>query len=203
VPVQAHGRLVDTEQLREAAVGKALALQAAQFGRLDRLERATGKRLLGQHDVLDLGQEPGVDLRQLEELLLRVALAERLADVPDALGAGVRKFVLQILAIGLDLVETVHADFKTAQRLLEGFLERAPHRHDLTDRLHLRSEAVVGLREFLERKARNLGHDIVDRGLERRRGRTAGDVVLQLIEREADGELGCDLRDRESGRLRS
>ena len=74
-------------------------------------------------------------------------------------------------------VEAVDADLEPAQRLLQRLLERAADRHHLADRLHLRGQAVVGLREFLEREARHLGDDVVDRRLERRRRRAAGDVV--------------------------
>src|SRR5690606_34559026 len=52
-----------------------------------------------------------------------------------------------------------------------------------------------------EGKAGDLGDDIVDGGLERRRGGTAGDVVLQLIERVADRETRRDLGDGEAGGL--
>ena len=39
---------------------------------------------------------------------------------------------------------------------------------------------------FSNVKRGNLGHDVVDRGLERRRRRTARDVILQLVQRVAD-----------------
>ena len=45
-----------------------------------------------------------------------------------------------------------------------------------------------------------LVHDVVDRRLEAGRG-LAGDVVADLVEPVADGELGGDLGDREAGRL--
>ena len=99
-------------------------------------------------------------------------------------------------------VEAVDADLEPAQRLLQRLLEGAADRHHLADRLHLRGQPVVGLRELLEREARHLGDDVVDRRLEGRRRRAAGDVVAQLVERVADGELGGDLGDREAGRLR-
>ncbi len=60
----------------------------------------------------------------------------------------------------------------------------------------------LGAGEFLEREARDLGDDVVDGRLERRRRRAAGDVVGDLVERVADRELGRDLGDREAGRLR-
>ena len=72
--------------------------------------------------------------------------------------------------------------------------------HDLADALHLRAEPAVGAGELLEREARPLHDDVVDGRLER--GARAGDVVRELVEREADGELGGDLRDRIAGRLR-
>ena len=47
----------------------------------------------------------------------------------------------------------------------------------------------VGAGELLEGEARDLGDDIVDGRLERGRGRAAGDVVVEFVERVADGEL--------------
>ena len=51
--------------------------------------------------------------------------------------------------------------------------------------------------QLLERPARELGDDVVDRRLERRR-RLARDVVAHLVEPVPDRELGGDLRDRET-----
>lgn len=98
-------------------------------------------------------------------------------------------------------VETNFAGFQAAQRLLQRFLEGATHRHHLAHRLHLGGETGIGLRELLEREARDLGDDVVDRRLERGRRLAAGDLVLQLIQRIAHRQLGGDLGDREAGRL--
>ena len=64
----------------------------------------------------------------------------------------------------------------------------------------VRGQRRVGAGELLEREPRHLDHDVVERRLEGRR-RLAGDVVGDLVEGVADGELGGDLRDREAGRL--
>ena len=93
------------------------------------------------------------------------------------------------------------ADLQRAHRLLEALLEGAADRHRLAHRLHLGRELVVDARELLEGEARDLGHHVVDRGLEARR-RLARDVVADLVERVADGQLGRDLRDREARGLR-
>src|SRR3546814_2270743 len=94
----------------------------------------------------------------------------------------------------------ITADFEPAHRLVQRLLEVATHRHHFADRLHLRGQTRVGLREFFEGEARNLGDDIIDARLERCRRRAARDVVLELIKRIADRELGGDLGDREPGR---
>jgi hypothetical protein len=58
---------------------------------------------------------------------------------------------------------------------------------------------VVGAGELLEREARPLDDDVVDDRLEG--GARARDVVLELVERVADGELRRDLRDGVAGGL--
>ena len=87
-----------------------------------------------------------------------------------------------------------------AHRLLERLLEGAADGHHLAHRLHLGGQRLVGLGELLEGPARDLHHAVVDRRLERGR-RLAGDVVADLVERVADGELGRDLGDGEAGGL--
>ena len=88
-----------------------------------------------------------------------------------------------------------------AQRLPERLAEGAADAHRLADRLHLRAERAVGARELLEREARELDDDVVERRLEAGRRRLR-QVVRDLVERVADRELRGDLRDRVAGRLR-
>ena len=90
---------------------------------------------------------------------------------------------------------------KRADGLQVRLLEGASDCHCLAHGLHLRAETFVCTWEFLEREARHLDDDIIERRLEAG-GRHFGDVVLQLVERIAHGEKGGDLRDREARRLR-
>ena len=99
------------------------------------------------------------------------------------------------------IIEAGKAGLQAAQRLLQAFLEGAADRHHLADGLHRGGERRIGAGEFLEGEARDLGDDIVDGRLEGGRRGAAGDVVLQLIERVADGQPGCDLGDGKAGRL--
>ncbi len=135
-------------------------------------------------------------------LVQRHADRQRVGDIPQALRARVGQLVRDRVGVDGLQVEAVDSGLQPAQRLLQRFLEGAADRHHLADRFHLRRQPVVGLLEFLEGEARHLGDDVIDRRLERRRGLPAGDVVLQFVERVADGELGGDLGDREAGRLR-
>jgi len=92
--------LVGAEQFGQAPIRKTLALELTQLIGLDGLHRTSGKRLLGQYNVLDLREEPGVYLGQVEYLFAGVTLAEGLADVPDTLRTRIDEFVLEIFAIG-------------------------------------------------------------------------------------------------------
>ena len=88
-----------------------------------------------------------------------------------------------------------------APRLEEGLAERAADPHRLAHRLHLRPQRRVRARELLEGEARELDDDVVERRLEARGGRP-GQVVRDLVQRVPDRELGGDLRDRITRRLR-
>ena len=90
---------------------------------------------------------------------------------------------------------------QAAQCLLQGFLEGAPNRHRLPDRLHLGGQERLGLREFLEREARNLGHDVIQGRLERAWRRAVRDVVAEFVQRVANGQAGRHLGDRKAGGL--
>ena len=59
----------------------------------------------------------------------------------------------------LRLVGTRPPCLQRAQAFLQAFLERAPDGHRFADAFHLRGERGVGLREFLEGKARPAKRD--------------------------------------------
>ena len=92
------------------------------------------------------------------------------------------------------------ADFQRAQAFLQAFLEGAADGHGFADAFHLRGERGVGLRKFLEGKARNLGDDVINGRLEAGGG-FARDVVLDFVEQVADGEFGGDFGDGKAGGL--
>ena len=207
-PVFADADLVATEQVRDAIVRKTLALQIAHLVRVDRVEPASGQAGFELDQFFDLHQEPRIDGGMIENLFEAVARTKSIGDIPDPLCTRQTQLlavqVFEILRIHIlvdDLVEPVHAGFESAQGFLKGLLEIASDRHNLANRLHLCRQSIIGLREFLEGKPRNLGHDIVDARFERGRGCAAGDIVLELVQRIAYRQLGRDLGNRESGGL--
>ena len=89
-------------------------------------------------------------------------------------------------------------DLGAAQRLQQRGFKAVGDRHDLAGRFHLRAEPVRCTRKFLERKLRHLHRNIVQSGLKCRRC-FAGDLIRDLIQPVADGDLCGDLCDRVSG----
>ena len=81
---------------------------------------------------------------------------------------------------------------------MQGFVDGAADGHDLTHRFHGGGQVGDGAGEFFKGEAGDFRDDIVD-GRFKRRGRDLGDVIVQLIQRVADGEFGGDFRDGEAG----
>ena len=191
-------------QRRQPAVGKAHALQPPQpFGVL---REAIGlDELFRGDDLLELAQEPWIVACQRVDLLDREAFAEGLADEQQPIGrAAAERSGDRIAPSAFQFdhaVEPVEPGFKAAQRLLQAFLEIAADRHHLADRFHRSRQLGFRALELLEGEARDLGDDIIDSRLERRRG-GAGDLVGDLVERVADRQLGRDAGDGKARRFR-
>ena len=84
---------------------------------------------------------------------------------------------------------------ETPERLVQRRAERPVDGHHLARGLHLAAERPVGGRELVEREARQLDDDVVERGLEGGDGR-AGHDVRDLGEPAPDRDLGRDPGDR-------
>ncbi len=193
---------------REPRVGKAHRLQAAHA---ERVLRQAVLLDLAFHldDAAHLGEEPGIDLAGGEDLLVGPAEPHRLRELQQAIrrrraqcGADRVLVVAAAKPLDLDLVEAGEPGLEAAQRLLQAFLKGAADRHHFADRLHRGGQRGGGAGKFLEGKARDFRHHVIDGRLERGRRSAAGDVVGDFVERIADRELGGDLGDRKSRRLR-
>jgi hypothetical protein len=96
-------------QVREATIREALALERMERVAIEIAEGLLLDLELGVDQVLDLHQEPRVDLREAVDVLERHSHAERIRHVPEALAARVRELVLDLVHVhGLE-VEAVDA----------------------------------------------------------------------------------------------
>src|SRR6185503_12722722 len=142
------------------------------------------------HNLLNLHQEPAVDLGEVEDLVDGEAGAEGVANEEDAFGVGHAQFATnnvarKDVAVAVDFradaprfdvaAQADAADFEGAQAFLEALLERAPDGHRFAHALHLRGQRGIGLVKFLEGEPRDLGDDVINRRLEAGR-RFARDV---------------------------
>jgi len=190
-------------KVRDLLVGEAGALGRAEIPFAHLTERRLPDLLFQCPQVRNLIEEPRVDLRDVVHLFHARALPKRMAHVQQGVPMGhlqalAHRVRVRVRAVG---PEARVADLQALPGLLQALVEGTADGHDLADRFHLCGEFFVDPLEFVEVEAGNFGHYVVERGLEAG-ARVAGDLVGQLVERVADGELGGDLRNRVAGGLR-
>ena len=178
------------------------------------------QKLLGEHWGVDkllaeghqrsqLSNEPGINARGLMYLIYRSAEAKGQLDVIHAALGWALQVLEHRLQVGSPLSgevlirlgpETIRLVFQRTHDLIEARDVVTADAHGLAHRLHGGSQGVIGTRELLKSKARGLDNDVVQGGLEGGLG-LAGDVVLHLVQGVADGELGRQLSNWETGGL--
>ena len=89
------------------------------------------------YDVLQLAEEPRVNLRQFKDTVDCVAFFQSLGDGEHTQVGGVRQFVIQIIEFHIVIAhKAVHTLTYHTQTFLDNLLERAADRHDFAHRLH-------------------------------------------------------------------
>lgn len=163
-------------------------------------EAANLLKLLGAvNNVLQLVEEPLVDLGQLVHAINRVVLVKHglTNGQPSAVGG-----VLELEVEVLELV-TLEADkprVDLADGLLERLLKGTADSHNLTDRLHGTADIALDVLEFGQIPSGDLGNDIIKRGLEVG-GRGLGHGVGKLGQAVAQADLGCGVGQGVTGGL--
>ena len=207
------GILVGNEDRRQLTIADACAFQRTQHVGRGPTQSAQSRRADQFDDLRKLGQEPGIDVRELVQLFHGPTATERAKDRPHAPIRRHAQFALQSAGLFLGRQLSVRrlgylgeqqptlAELERAEGLHEGFLERAADRHHLAHRLHLRRQGPVGAWELLECPPRHFDDDVIDGRLEGGGGQPR-DVVGNLVEVVAEREFCRDLRNREPGRLR-
>ena len=195
-------------QVGELCVGEAHLLRTLPAASTQLARRSFGQRNAFLGDAQHLIEEPWVDLGHLVQFFDRLTATQECFELENPLGCFDRRLREQFVEIHLVqrfltgvTVQAESSQFEASQALLERFGEGSSNRHCFADRLHLGEEDAGRAGELLERPARQLGYDIVDRRLKTRRG-LLGDVVRNFIEGVANGQTCRDLCDRESRRFR-
>jgi len=207
----AHVQLGAPPDGRQLPVREAALLGLAEQAVVARLQAGhPPQRALHLDDLEEIVEEPRVHAAQLVDLLDRHAVLHGVTEMPEALVVGAGQAAAHVVhtrlvrrapeVLGV-APEAEAAHLQPPEGLLEGLLEGAPDGHGLAHALHLRGEIGAGLGEFLEGEAGDLDDYVVDRRLEAGLGQ-ARDVVGQLVQAVADGQLGGDLGDGEAGGLR-
>src|SRR5690606_11285360 len=184
--------------LADLRVGEAELFGGAQQVRVEAGRGGEFAGLLVQPE--DLVEEPRVDLGGLVEFRDRGPGPQGLLDLAQPVFAGGPDRPQQLLFVPGVSCPGEGAAFllQRPHGLLQRFGEGPADRHDFADRLHGGGQAGVGAGELLEREPRHFDDDVVQGRLEAGQ-RLGGDVVGDLVEGVADGELGRDLRDGEPG----
>src|SRR5712675_659407 len=100
MPRSAHFRLARVEQVGKPPVGETLALEHAQHWRIHFREPLVVELHFEIDDLLDLREEPGIDMRELVHLFQRESVLERIAHVPDALRSRFAQLLFYFFAVG-------------------------------------------------------------------------------------------------------
>ena len=177
---------------RYLEVGEAVALGLAQQVGAN-VPTLPFHLLVNVDDVLELLQEPAVNLRQLMDVLNGVLRqVHGLRNDEDAL---VGRLTQRRINIGnlqfLVLHETMHPLPYHAQTFLYGFLEGTADGHHLTHRLHAGAQLLVHATELREVPARNLTYYVVQSRLKEGAG-GLGHAVVQFKQSVAHAQLGSD-----------
>ena len=156
--------------------------------------------LVDLDNVLELVQEPLVNLGQVVELVDSVAKVEhRVGDGEKSSIGVVGQGSGQVLGFPVG-VETGKVGVDLSDSLLQRLLEGSSDGHDLTDRLHGGSDVSLDVLELGQVPLGDLGDNVVERGLETGRG-GLGDSVRQLGESVAKSNLSGGVGERVSSGL--
>ena len=199
-PASADIVLSRSDQKSDLLVGESKLLGPEHHFLLDTEEATDLLQLVVAIDnVLELVQEPLVNLGQVMDLVHGVVLVEHgLTNGQPTSVSGVLQNLIQVLE-GVTL-ETEEPGVNLTDSLLERLLEGTTNGHDLTDGLHGASNVPVDMLELAQIPSGDLGDDVVQTGLEVGGG-GLGDCVGELRESVAQPDFGSSVGQRVTGSL--
>ena len=164
------------------------------------LERRGLDLLVHLNDVLELEEEPSVDLGQVVQLLDIVAeVQHRVGDGEESPVVVLRQGGVHVLRLPVG-VETCKVGVNLSDGLLQRLLESSADGHDLSNGLHGRSDVSLNVLELGQIPLGDLGDNVVEGRLEASSG-GLGDRVGKLGQGVAKSDLGGGVGKRVSGGL--
>ncbi len=155
-------------------------------------------------ELLNLLQEPEINLGDFMNAADGDAHLHRIVKheypIPGSMFELVKDGILICDALAVR-AQAISTDLEGLGGLVQSLLEAASNAHHLAHGLHLQAQAAVCPFKLVEVPTGDLHDDIVQGGLEIRRG-GLGDLVAQFIQGVADGELGGNFGDGVAGRFR-
>ena len=148
-------------------------------------------------EVLQLVQKPPVDLGDVVDSVVRHATLEGFVHAEGALGVLHMQMLDDFLGRELFKVgqgHCVQTQLGGGNRLHHGVFKAVADRHNLAGRHHLGTQRLVGVDELVKRPFGVFYNDVVQRRLKAGAG-FAGDIVGDLVQRVAEGDLGGNLGD--------
>ena len=179
----ADGVFVGAEGASDALVGEPVAFRLRQLLDGNAIDGFLLYLSLEIDELLDLLQEPGVDLGHVVNLFDRVAAGESEADVVEAIGRRGDQSLIDQIGIEFLLAEFL-AGLETADGLRECVLECAADGHDFACTLHCTPNLFRYTWELLQIPAGHFHDQVIQRRLEICCSR-ACDAVAQLGQRFA------------------
>ena len=147
------------------------------------------------HDIPDFTEEKPVDGCLSCNAVHFAAQTEQLGDGVDPVvraDADVRKEFFPAHGIELAQMNMKSADFQGTDAFQQAFLKGPADAHHFPGGFHLGGQGVVGVGEFIEGEAGQLGHYVIQRGF--KGGGGVGN--LYLVQGHADADFGGDPGDR-------
>ncbi|GFF30855.1 LOW QUALITY PROTEIN: hypothetical protein IFM46972_03049 [Aspergillus udagawae] len=200
LPASADIVLGGTNEESDLLVGETKLLGLQHHLLLDAKQAADLLELVvAINNVLELVEEPLVDLGQLVNLVNRVVLVKHsLTNGQPAAVSGILQNIIQVLK--LVTLEPDEARIDLANSLLERLLKGTTDGHDLTDRLHGTANVALDVLELAQIPAGNLGDDVIQTRLEVG-GSGLGDGVGKLRESVAQTDLRSSVGKRVTSSL--
>jgi hypothetical protein len=183
------------DQLGDVLVREASLLGGHDEVLVDGLERGLLELLVHLDNVLELVQEPLVNLGEV------VQLVNSVTEVEHGVGDGEESAVVVLSqgsshVLGFPVgVEAREIGVDLTNSLLEGLLESSADGHDFADRLHGRTDVTLNMLELGQIPLGDLGDNVIERRLEAGGGRL-GNSVGQFGESVTKSDLGSGVRKR-------